>query len=82
MSTKITLEIRTDIDLDFLEEDILFNLIRFLSFTQFRTLEGWTVPHKAIIDIGAPISVFPRFIWKNAQVKWLCPTKVTLTCIG
>ena len=82
MSTKITLEIRTELDLDFLEEGILFHLIRFMSFVRLRTSEGWTVPYKAIIDIGTPISVIPRFIWKDAQVKWLSPRKVTLTGIG
>ena len=82
MSTKITLEIRTDLDLDFLEEDILFHSIRFMSFVQLRTSEGWTTPYKAIIDIGTPISVIPRFIWKSAQVKWLSRRKVSLTGIG
>ena len=76
------MEIKTDLDLDFFEEGILFHLIRFMSFAQLRTSKGWTAPHKAIIDIGTPISVIPRFIWKNAQVKWLSPRKVTLTGIG
>lgn len=82
MSTKIALEIRTDLDLDFLEEDVLFRLIRFMSFVQLRTSEGWTAPHKAIIDIGTPISIIPRFIWKHAQVKPISLRKVTLTGIG
>ena len=82
MCTKITLEIRTALDLDFLEEGILFHLIRFMSFVRLRTSEGWTVPHKAIIDIGTPISVIPGFIWKDAQVIRLSRRKVTLTGIG
>ena len=82
MSTKIALEIRTDLDLDFLQQDILFHLIRFMSFAQLRTSEGWTAPHKATIDIGTPISIIPRFIWKHAQVKWISLRKVTLTGIG
>jgi len=47
-----------------------------------KTQEGWTVRHKVIIDIGAPISVIPRFIWKDAQVKWLSRRKISLTGIG
>ena len=82
MCTKIALEIRTDLDLDFLEEGIVFHLIRFMSFVQLRTLEAWTVPYKAILDIGSPISVIPRFIWRNAQVTWISRRTVTLTGIG
>ena len=67
MSTKIVLEIGTDLDLDFLEEGILLHLIRFRCLVQLRTSEGWTAPYKAIIDIGTPISVIPLFIWKNAH---------------
>ena len=82
MSTKIVLEIGTDLDLDFLEEGILLHLIRFRCLVQLRTSEGWTAPYKAIIDIGTPISVIPLFIWKNAQVKWISCRKTTLTGIG
>ncbi len=57
MCTKITLEIRTELDLDFLEEGILFHLIRFMSFVRLRTSEGWTAPHKAITDILTTFAV-------------------------
>ena len=41
--------------------------IRLRASVSVLTESGWSVFHRAVIDTGAPISVFPPAIWKHAR---------------
>ncbi len=82
MSTKIFLEFRTHIDLDFFALGIPVRLIRLLSDVQLKSINGWSKLHKAIIDTGNPISVIPYSIWQNMEKKILLSEPTSLYGIG
>lgn len=82
MSTKINLEIKTEIDLEFLSAGVYTRLIRLFAFVQLQTTGGWTRRYKAIVDTGNPFTIIPYFIWKQAYVEWLIPKTTQLYGIG
>lgn len=78
MSTKIELRIKTSIELDLFEQNIVVRLIRLLVRVRFQTNSGWTEVSDAIIDTGSAISVLPYSIWKDANFKVLSPKDIIL----
>jgi len=73
MSTKISLEFQTQIDLEFLSKGILVRLIRLRGTVQLKTNTGWSSEEDAIVDTGNPISIILRSIWGQADVRILLP---------
>lgn len=48
-------------------EDLSCSVTRLKCGIQFKTQEGWTQPHSAIIDTGAHTSVIPSFLWNSLK---------------
>ena len=79
---RVDLEYETRIDLDYLSAGIELQLIRLVAIIQFKAQDGWSDEFRAIIDTGSPLSVIPKFIWEEIEVKWLLPQRQQLVGIG
>ena len=82
MSTRIELEFKTHIDLDFIEQGIAVHLIRLTVSLQLEMKEGWTRKYRALVDTGNPISVIPNSVWTKAKINWLLPHRSEIRGIG
>lgn len=82
MSTIFRLKYAIKFDLEFLSAGITLRLIRLVSMVQLITKDGWTRRYDVIIDTGNPVSIIPRFIWENAEIKWLHSKDAYLYGIG
>lgn len=78
MSTRISLEFQTQIDLEFLSKGILVHLIRLRGAVQLQMSIGWLPEEDAIIDTGNPISIIPHSIWSQAEARILLPDKTKI----
>jgi len=52
-----------------LEIGYQFTAVRILTEFSLMTASGWTRYHPAVIDTGAPISMFPKHVWQDAQIE-------------
>ena len=82
MSIRIDLGIKTEIDVDFLSEGISLRLIRLITTVQVQAATGWSEAQEAIVDTGNPVSLIPRSVWKEGEIKWLLTREATLQGIG
>ncbi|TES91129.1 MAG: hypothetical protein E3J87_08440 [Candidatus Cloacimonadota bacterium] len=73
---RVNLYFRTFPDFDLLERKILAETIRLLGEIQLKTKENWTKSYTAIIDTGAPFSLFPLEIWQAVETEILTDTVV------
>ena len=67
MSTKINLYFIELTMSDYADLGIF--AIRLCCDVAFSTASGFTDPHRAIIDTGAPLSLLPLYVWEQCKVK-------------
>jgi len=67
MSTRINLYFIEYLMQDFADLDIF--AIRLCCDVTFKTSSGFTKPHCAVIDTGAPLSLLPLYIWEQCKVE-------------
>ncbi|MFH1753411.1 MAG: hypothetical protein ABH875_04430 [Candidatus Omnitrophota bacterium] len=64
-------------DLEAIEKRIAVPIVRLLGLVEFRCKNRWSAPYNVIIDTGSPISVFPSYIQKEADIRVLFETKIS-----
>lgn len=74
---EINLSFGLKYDLEALEKNIVIPIVRLLGLIDFKGKDKWSDPYDIIIDTGSPISVFPSYIQKEADVTVLYKTKIS-----
>lgn len=82
MSTKIRLFWRTGLDRRHLTNNVHVRIIRLYAPISFRELTGWSHPYDAVMDIGSPLTVVPKYIWQTIQILQNLSGLVPLGGIG
>ena len=73
---RITLEIRRTLDLEVSRSRIHPFLHRVLVRIRFQQPRGWSEPHPAILDTGAPYSLIPSTVWPLLRLRRVCDSSV------
>jgi hypothetical protein len=82
MSTKIRLHWKTALDKTHLERGIHVRVIRLIVPVCFRESGRWSYPFIAVIDIGNPVTVLPKFIWQRISIAQILSEPVPLAGVG
>jgi len=69
---RIALEVRRTLDLEASTARRQLFLFRLWARVRFRHSTGWTEPHPAIIDTGAPYAVIPASLWPMLRLQRIC----------
>jgi hypothetical protein len=82
MSIKVRLLWDTNLDPVHLANRVHVRVIRLYAPLCFRVSTGWSHPFDAIIDIGSPVTVVPKYIWQTIQITQYLSNLVPLGGIG
>jgi len=69
VSTRIALAFREAQHPFLYAKNIDLKVVRLIAGARFKKADGWTEPHDAIVDTGAPLSVIPESIWRYLKVN-------------
>jgi len=68
---RIALEVERTLDLEALRAHRRLSLYRLWARVRFRQPTGWSEPHPAIVDTGAPYSLIPLSLWSTLRLERL-----------
>lgn len=68
---RIALEVHRTVDLEAGRSKRSLFLYRLLARVRFQTPGGWSEPHPALVDTGAPYSLIPLSLWPALRVERL-----------
>lgn len=74
MSTKINLWFDMHLSLAHLAHGQAVRIVRVMTHIRFWNGAEWTHPFRAIVDLGSPVSLIPRAIWRDIERDILTPS--------
>jgi len=71
MFTRIGLSFQRFPSLELKERGVLVDFIRLIGRVEFEMEAGWSEPHLAILDTGAPMCLLPLDRWQECKIELL-----------
>ncbi len=82
MSTKIRLLWETNFDAIHLANGLHVRIIRLYAPACFKEANGWSPPVDVIVDLGSPLTLMPKSVWRAMENVEILSAPIALGGIG
>jgi transcription elongation GreA/GreB family factor len=82
MSTKISLQFKTEYEAELLERGVQVRVVRLIASVGFKTPTGWSQPLRAVVDTGNPVTILPEITHSHIERKIVLPEPVSIFGVG